>query len=177
MIGNKSYPFQVLVALWIIILITACSTHVDGGEFTFTAPAGYKTKTFDGYTDSFLNADYRLFTQNKHVYFQIFVKQVPQNSDMAALLAEHTAKSADSASHYQFISQNTVTIAGRDAVEYIHREFHGEPYVQVRELWIEKDGSAFILSCSEPVISTVGEVIPVAEDCIDLAEGFQFKEK
>jgi hypothetical protein len=63
----------------------------------------------------------------------------------------------------------------RTAIEYVYREFHGEPYVQRREIWMEYNGWAYSLVCTHPADSTPGMIIPISVLCIRLVEGFQFK--
>jgi hypothetical protein len=68
-----------------------------------------------------------------------------------------------------------IEIGDRPAIEYVYREFRGEPYEQIREIWMENNGWAYALVCTNPAGATPGMVIPVAETCFRLVEGFQFR--
>lgn len=85
------------------------------------------------------------------------------------------AQTSERYTRYQFISENTIEIYDQTAMEYVYRKFHGEPYVQTREIWLEKNGWIYSLACTEPVDSTPGIIIPISDLCIRLSEGFQFK--
>lgn len=48
---------------------------------------------------------------------------------------------------YQEISQKTFMVDGVVAYEKVYKIPHGEPWFQVRDVWIEKNGMIYILSC------------------------------
>ncbi len=159
-----------------MILLSACSSTYQGDEFSFTAPVGFKTKQYEAQAVSPNKETQSLiFTQKGTLYFQIFRQNIPTGSNLDTIINTHKAQSSGRSSHYQFISQNMVEMDGRPAVEYVYREFHGEPYVQTREIWMENNGWAYALACTNPADSTPGMLIPVAETCFRLVEGFQFK--
>jgi hypothetical protein len=85
------------------------------------------------------------------------------------------AKYSERASHYQFLSQNTTSVNGRPAIEYMYCEFHGEPYIQVREIWMENKDHAYSLLCAHTGDASSCASIPVSEQCVKLVEGFEFK--
>lgn len=158
-----------------LAFISACSSSYGNDDFSFSAPFGFKTKEYESQTDSNRNAEYLLFSHKGHLYFQISRQEIPQDSDLDTVFAASVSKPSDAASHFQFISQNTIEVNDQQAIEYVYREFRGEPYVQIRELWMEHNGLAYTLFCSDPADSTPGLVIPVAEQCYELVEGFKFK--
>lgn len=45
------------------------------------------------------------------------------------------------------ISEETTTVDGVTALEKVYKRPHGEPWYQMREVWLEKDGTVYILSC------------------------------
>jgi len=109
------------------------------------------------------------------LYFQVFRQKIPLQSDLDMVLEEYVERTSGLSSHYQFISRNDIEINNQTAIEYLYREFRGEPYVQRWEVWMEKSGWAYSLVCTDPADSTTGMVIPVSELCIQLVEGFEFK--
>mgnify|MGYP002348191735 CR=1 FL=1 len=159
-----------------LAIISACSSTYQGDEFSFSAPPGFKTKQFEA-EEATQNNDLELliFSQKGHLYFQIFRQKIPPESDLNMVFSEYMARTSGKYTHYQFISQDTIEINNLTAIEYVHREFQGEPYVQRREIWLEKSGWAYSLVCTDPVVSTTGITIPISELCIRLVEGFQFK--
>ena len=159
-----------------IILLSACSSIYQGDEFTFTAPAGFKTKQSETQAVS-PNKDSQslIFSQKGTLYFQVFRKKIPTGGNLEAIFNTYKAQSSERSSHYQFISQNNIEVDGRPAVEYVYRVFLGEPYEQIREIWMEHNGWAYALACTNPADSTPGMLIPVAETCFRLVEGFQFR--
>jgi hypothetical protein len=174
---------RLYVVLATFVFTFACSINnedilYEGDDFTFSAPAGYKTKVYETPTfDPITNSEYLLFSNIGHYpYFLINRQKIPSESDLDTVFAEYLSIiNGSTSSSYQFISQNTITINDRTAIEFVHREFIGEPYVQTRELWMEYNGWAYSLICVSPASARPGEVIPISEQCIRLAEGFQFK--
>ncbi len=45
------------------------------------------------------------------------------------------------------ISEGTTTVDGVTAYEKGYKRPHGEPWYQMRDVWLEKDGEDYILSC------------------------------
>jgi hypothetical protein len=171
------------VVLALFISTLACSVPVgqtvyEGDDFTFSVPAWYKTNTYDPpYIDPGSGSEELLFTNVGHYpYFQINRQMIPAGSDLDAVFAEYLVYISERYStHFQVISQNTISIYDRTGIEYVHREFIGEPYVQTREIWVECNGWAYSLICVSPADATPGAVIPVSDQCIRIAEGFHFK--
>jgi hypothetical protein len=172
---NGSIPINTFCLL-VILLFLACACTYQGDEYTFSAPLDLKTKQFDP-PESNLNHDPELLLVSKdgHMYFELSRQYIPQEADLESVFNAHKTQTSEISSHYQFISQSTIQINDRSAIEYIYREFSGEPYWQRREIWLENNDWAYVLSCSEPVDSTPGLDIPVSEQCIHLVEDFRFK--
>ena len=131
------------------------SKHFENDEFSFDYPGDWQTfsemwstwgpshdKTLDaeelvgmalsGYSRSFrlerkdLSPDSTL----KEVYEQSY-----QNSWIREYVEENT------------ISEGTTTVDGVTAYEKVYKRPHGEPWYTMREIWLEKDGRSYILSC------------------------------
>ena len=45
------------------------------------------------------------------------------------------------------ISDRTLTVNGIAALEKMYRKPHGEPWYQVREVWLQNNGKIYIISC------------------------------
>jgi len=48
---------------------------------------------------------------------------------------------------YVMISEDTATINGIQAYEKVYKKPHGEPWYQIRDIWLEKDSIVYIISC------------------------------
>jgi hypothetical protein len=168
----RGFPF-LLVAMF---LLSACSTVYQDDAFIFTAPSGFTTKQYktQAVTPNEDSAQL-IFSQKGPLYFQVFRQRIAKESDLNTVFNAHKIQSAGLSSHYQFISQNKIEVENRPAIEYVFREFRGEPYEQIREIWLENNGWAYALICTDPADSTPGMLIPVSEQCIRLVEGFKFK--
>jgi hypothetical protein len=176
------FSLQICIASISILLTSACSNPNDpvlyeGDDFTFSAPAGYETELYETpVIDSITNTEHLLSSYNigHYPFFSIIRQQIPADSDLETVFANYVSIMNDW-HDIQFISQSTFTMDDRTAIEYVHREFIGEPYVQFREIWMEYNGWAYSLVCGSSVSNAPGAVIPVSEQCIKLVEGFQFK--
>jgi hypothetical protein len=170
------HSLRLIFLLIPLIIFSACSSTYQGDEFIFSAPFGFKTKQYE-IPEIKPNNDPQLliFSQKGHLYFQVFREKIPPESDLDMVFAEYVARTSGISTHYQFISQDTIDMNNQTAIEYVYREFRGEPYVQRWEIWMEKSGWAYSLVCTDPADSTPGMIIPVSELCIHLVEGFQFK--
>jgi hypothetical protein len=169
-------PMVFLVLLIPLIIFSACSSTYQGDGFVFSAPPGFKTKQYET-PEVNPNNDPKLLIHSYkgHLYFQVLRQKIPPESDLNKVFAEYVARTSGMYSNYQFISQDTIEMNDQTAIEYVYRQFQGEPYVQRREIWMEYNGWAYSLVCSDPADSTPGMIIPISELCIRLVEGFQFK--
>ena len=169
-------PLQLWIVLALLLSIPACSSRYEGEEFTFSAPPGYDIKPFiTPYFDRHTNLQELIFSgSNRYPYFIVYRRQLPPGSDLEGVLSDYKAIIEGDPS-YLFISQKPISLQGRTAIELVHREFIGEPYVQTREVWVEHNGWAYSLVCVTPATAAPGAVIPVSEKCLQLAQDFQFK--
>jgi PsbP-like protein len=58
----------------------------------------------------------------------------------------HSSK-ASGKSLFQNISERILTVDGVSAYEKVYKIPHGEPYYQIRDVWIYKNGKIYIISC------------------------------
>ncbi len=163
-----------------IVIISACTTKYDGTDFSFYAPAGYKTTVYEtAEIDTGKDSQPLLFSQRRSagIYFEVFRQKIDPKSNLDSIFADHMARIVDryNSLHFQFISQKMIIINNYSGIEFVHREFSGEPYLQTREIWIENNGWAYSLVCVVHADSTPGLEIPISDECIHLAESFQFK--
>lgn len=167
---RKTFP------LVILLLFSICSCTYQGDEFTFSVPFGFKTRQYepsDGNPNN--DSEILIFSKKGHLYFQVFRQKIPVDSDLNKVFEEYVSRTSEKYTKYQFISQRPIEMNNQTAIEYVHREFRGEPYVQCREIWMEHNGWAYSLTCTDPADSTIGLNIPISELCIRLVGGFEFK--
>lgn len=159
-----------------LIVLSACSRTFQGDEFSFSAPSGFKTKQFEEAEANPNNeSELLIFSQKGRLYFQVFRQKIPPDGDLKLVFMEHKEQTSEKTTKYQFISQDVIEMNDQSAIEYVYREFHGEPYVQRREIWLEKSGWAYSLVCTNPADSTPGIEIPIPDLCFRFVEGFRFK--
>ena len=163
-----SKPMQILFLLMLLVL-PACSPKYENERFSFAGPAGTEIQInkYDwGET---------LWLKSGSISFSVVPKRIPEGSDLQAVFDTYREDIASKHSHSVFISESIIQFKDRPATEYIYRAFSGEPYVQSRELWFEKDGWFYQMRCLQEADATPGLEIPIAEKCFQLAEGFNFK--
>ena len=168
------HPFRLSYFLISIIVFISSSCTYQGNDYIFKAPFGFKTKQFQTAVNQNIEPGLLIFSQKGRLYFEIFRNNIPEGSNLDTEFNTYKDQQK-SPSHYQFISQKSTEINQSPAIEYIFREFRGEPYVQVREIWIEHNGWAYSLKCTNPADSTTGKEIPVSELCYQLVDNVQFK--
>ena len=165
-----------ILLLTVSILFSASACTYQGDEFTFSAPSGFKTNLYETpQVDLNNDSESLLFSENGHLSFWVSRQNIPEESNLDTSFNVYKTQSIAMSTNYQFISQNTIQIKDRTAIEYVYRTFSGEGYWQRRVIWMENNGWAYSLVCSDPVDTTPGMVIPVSDLCIRLVEGFQFK--
>ena len=54
---------------------------------------------------------------------------------------------ASGSSLFQEISERILTVDGVTAYEKVYKIPHGEPYYQIRDVWLDKNGKIYIISC------------------------------
>ena len=153
-----------------LVLLSACMPPYQNEYFSYQPPPGVKINTL------ILDGQPKLSFKSGSLYFSVSQQEIPDGSSLQEIYRAHRIENESRMSSYQFISETALDFSGTPAIEYIYRGFSGEPYVQRRELWLEKDGWVYQLLCSDPVDATPGLEIPVHEKCYELAEEFRFKE-
>ena len=167
----RTGKFYILISLFTAVLICAsCSGKYQNERFTFKAPGGTKIKTI------ILEGETKLFLKPGNLYFAVTQQEIQPESTLQETYRAYRTETEVRMHQYQFISEAEVEFHGLPAIEYIYRGFSGEPHVQRRELWFEKDGWVYHLLCSDPVNVTESLETPVDEGCYQLAEGFSFRE-
>lgn len=168
--------------MWIVFTL-ACSTEnkiYEGDEFTFSAPKGYETKLYEppykgvGYEGSNENSEELLFSNVGHYpFFVVYRQKIPTDSNLDTVFGNYKSETA---SRYQVLSQNTISMNNSTAIEYVHCEYLGEPFVKSREIWVEHNGWVYSLVCVHSHSGLPCADNPEPDKCVAIAEGFNFKE-
>ena len=65
----------------------------------------------------------------------------------AAYSSLSRSSQASGALLFQEISERNLTVDGVTAYEKVYKIPHGEPYYQIRDVWLDKNGKIYIISC------------------------------
>jgi hypothetical protein len=66
------------------------------------------------------------------------------NSTYSALSNKYNSANA---TIFQEISEGNLTVDGVTAYEKVYKLPHGEPYYQIRDIWLKKNNTIYIISC------------------------------
>jgi hypothetical protein len=156
----------VLTAL--LSAVTACRAgipaegngHFENDQFAFDYPAGWQTldaiwgdrftpasenelgaREINGVADPATSTPWERYS----VYCEVAVRELPAGRTLEEVY--HEAYLTSPAAIEQVISETTLTVDGVTAYEYIYTQFWGEPLWQRRDVWLEKNGVIYILTC------------------------------
>ena len=118
--------------------------HWENEEFSFDYPRGWRTLSeIWGQQADVGVADPGTATPWERYLTSVRIEKqaLPQGSTLEEVL-EQTDPQAEGE-----ISQGTSTVDGVVAYERIYEKFHGEPLRKIREVWLEKGGTIYIIHC------------------------------
>jgi hypothetical protein len=140
--------------------------HFDNGEFSFDYPGDWQTFTefwpsaygfpYKAVRDPELDAEQltgvlvpssQPMQPQKLVFWtsvRIETKVLPAGDSLQEVY-ERTYSQGYPKSNS--ISDKTLPVNGVTALEKMYRKPHGEPWYQVREVWLQKNGKIYIISC------------------------------
>lgn len=132
--------------------------HFENDLFAFDYPSGWRTLDDiwgGGYSPGSENelgaqeisgvADpaSRTRWERYSVYCEVSIRELPAGRTLEEVYREVY----QSVPIQQEISQTTLTVDGLTAYEYTYTQFWGEPLWQRRDVWLEKNGTIYILTC------------------------------
>lgn len=79
--------------------------------------------------------------------FFIGLRSLPEGSDLQTLVEETYARLLEGDAIEEMISEGEGTVDGLPALERVYKRFWGEPLVEQRDLWVERDGQVYVVSC------------------------------
>jgi len=154
------------IFVWASLLVSltlACSLlgggatpkHFENDEISFDYPGGWRTfsevwSTWEPQRDPSLDAEeiVGVVASGFSRSVRIERRELPSGSslkDVYEQTYQNTWISEYATSHA--ISEGTITVDGVTAYEKVYQRPHGEPWYQMREVWLEKGGRVYILSC------------------------------
>lgn len=72
---------------------------------------------------------------------RIETQALPEGSTLEAVFEESDPQAE------RVISEGTTTVDGVVAYERVYEKFHGEPLRKIREVWLEKGGTIYVIHC------------------------------
>lgn len=129
--------------------------HFENDKVSFDYPRDWRTlsEISPGYEpgrDEALNADEVAWVAlpGSATSVRIYSRELPPASSLKSV-CEETYKTTWISQYVKShtISEGTITVDGVTAYERVYQRPHGEPWYQIRDVWLEKGGRIYILSC------------------------------
>lgn len=87
-------------------------------------------------------------TYNEKFSTSVMIKTRPSAGDLKSVFeATYALLAQQYNATYREVSERTLTLDGVTAYEKVYQLPHGEPYYQIREIWLEKNHEIYIISC------------------------------
>jgi hypothetical protein len=125
--------------------------HFENDKVSFDYPSDWGTlsEIWPGH-DEALNADEvaGVGLPRSSVSVRVYSRELPTGSDLKSVYDqtyENTWISQYVKSYT--ISERTITVDGVTAYERVYKRPHGEPWYQIMDVWLEKEGRIYVLSC------------------------------
>ncbi len=118
--------------------------HWESEKFSFDYPRGWRTlaEIWGQHADiGVADPGTRTPWEKYLTSVKIEMRELPEGSTLEGVFKE-TDPEAE-----REISQGTTTVDGVVAYERVYEKFHGEPLRKIREVWLEKEGTIYIIRC------------------------------
>ncbi|MHB1296265.1 MAG: PsbP-related protein [Anaerolineae bacterium] len=151
------------------------SARIEHDEFAFDYPADWanRAERYPDYTPHYpeFDTDEPAHVSKTPATFWVGTRALPADSTLETLFRGIYADMKEKELLVKVIGEEETTVDGRPALGITYEQFWGEPLVRQRDLWIEKDGRVYVLSCrSQP--STFDAAIV---QCDAIVETFELK--
>jgi hypothetical protein len=151
-----------VVVVGLLMASVACLSggsggHVDTGEIAFDYPDGWQSlseiwPSYQGGHNPEFDADEltgaadtsRSLTQRYTASVIVMTREIPDGASMADVYDQVYAAMP---SVRGSITEGTLTVDGVTAYERIYEHPSGEPWYRIRDIWLERNGRIYILSC------------------------------
>ncbi len=185
---------RLLLVLVALFALAACATpttpttsYPPAPPATPTPPPGVDTFTFDherftfDYPSHWTNREDRYpgFVQPNPEFgteepasvsgdglgFFIGLRSLPEGTDLQTLVDDTYDRLVEGDMIEEMLSQGESTVDGLPALERVYKRFWGEPLIQQRDLWAERDGQVYVVSCRTSP-SRFDELMPLCDQVI-----------
>lgn len=129
--------------------------HFENDDFSFDYPGGWRTfseiwSSYEPGYDEALDANEltgvalpglsrSVRIESREVPPGSSLKEVYEQTYQGTWIREYVKSNT--------VSEGTITVDGVKAYEKVYKRPHGEPWYQMRDVWLEKGGRIYILSC------------------------------
>jgi hypothetical protein len=134
------------------------ANHFENDEISFDYPEGWQTLSelwpeYQPGHDVYLDADQLIGVadpasstpwEKYTTSVSVERREMPSGSSLQDVFEQAYLKNADLV---VAVSEGTAVVDGVTAYEKVFKRPHGEPWFQIRDLWLEEGGKIYILSC------------------------------
>jgi hypothetical protein len=125
--------------------------HFEDRKISFDYPSDWSTlsKISPGH-DEALNVDEvtGVGLPRSPVSVRIYDRGLPTGSNLRRVYDETYSNTWISQYVKSYtIAESIITVDGVTAYERVYKRPHGEPWYQIRDIWLEKEGRIYVLSC------------------------------
>lgn len=156
--NNYLNSITIVTILFFIVFVSGCidsgvNKNYENDEIAFNYPANWKTSS-NFYYDRILNASEVVevldpesgdFQLKYTTLVRIERKNMIPDQNLKQVFND--TYSSFNQSNIQFLSEKSTTVDGVIAYEKIYKMPHGEPWYQIRDVWLEKNGKIYIICC------------------------------
>jgi hypothetical protein len=125
--------------------------HFENDKISFDYPSAWGTlsKIVPGH-DEALNADEMtgVGLPKSPVTVRVYNRELPTGSNLRQVYDETYGNTWISQYVKSFtITESTITVDGVTAYKRVYKRPHGEPWYQIMDVWLEKEGRIYVLAC------------------------------
>ncbi|MHB0859149.1 MAG: PsbP-related protein [Anaerolineae bacterium] len=127
------------------------SARIEHAEFAFDYPADWanRAERYPDYIPHYpqFDTDEPAQVSKAPAIFWVGTRALPGGSTIETLFRGIYADMEAKGLLVKVIAEEKTTVDGHPALSIIYEQFWGEPLVRQRDLWVEKDGRVYVLSC------------------------------
>ena len=173
--------WMVARACLVVLLLACCapgpsgSARIERDTFAFDYPAHWsdQAERYPNYTPHYpeFDTDEPARVSNTPVTFWVGTRALPDGATLETLFRGIYTGMAEKGLLVKVLGEEETTVDGRPALGITYEQYWGEPLVRQRDLWIEKDGRVYVLSCR----SGPGAFDEAAAQCDAIVETFRLE--
>lgn len=139
----------IILFIFAVIMISGCisNKHYDDHGISFNYPANWQAGDIYDLPGAVVDV-----SKNSQINVKIYKKNITADSDLENIFNQSLTNLTSSSSKYcyQQISSNRITVDGQPAIENIYQLGCNSTQTRqkIREVWLEKNGYIYIISCT-----------------------------